>query len=226
TKFLFHDYYLDEVLGQLQESYRVLEVNGKRISRYESLYYDTEDFALFHLHRRGKANRFKVRNRLYVESDVCYFELKHKSNKGRTSKNRILRTHPEDAIGPEAEAFLQSKSHLVPAELHPKFLVHYSRITLVNKTAAERVTIDLGLRYEGKSKQESIAHAVIAEVKQDHAFISPFLQLMKKNHFRQASISKYCLGVISLHEEVRHNNFKPALITLKKILHDIPASAF
>ena len=47
------------------------------------------DFDLYHRHHIGRSNRFKVRSRRYVESDLCFFEVKYRNNKGRTIKNRI-----------------------------------------------------------------------------------------------------------------------------------------
>ena len=42
---------------------------------------------------------------------------------------------------------------------------------------------------------------------------------MKGYHVREGSISKYCYGVINLFEKIKHNNFKPNLILLKKTLN-------
>ena len=75
-KFVFAESELPFFLEQLKTDYRVLDVEGFRMSRYESLYFDTENFDLFHHHQRGKANRHKIRYRRYVESDLNFFEIK------------------------------------------------------------------------------------------------------------------------------------------------------
>jgi len=84
TKFIFTTNELPKLLEELKNDYRLLDINGNKISRYESLYFDTEDFQLYHQHRCGKLNRYKVRFRKYVESELNYFEVKFKNNKGRT----------------------------------------------------------------------------------------------------------------------------------------------
>ena len=61
TKFIFKYDQLHELLDQLKEDYSILEVNGNRLSRYESLYFDTKNFDLYHCHHRGKASRFKIK---------------------------------------------------------------------------------------------------------------------------------------------------------------------
>src|ERR1041384_2152206 len=70
TKYTFHISRLDEVLEMVMENYRVLEINGKRISNYKTLYYDTNGLELYHKHQSGKLNRYKVRHRTYVDSNT------------------------------------------------------------------------------------------------------------------------------------------------------------
>ena len=47
VKFVFSKEKLPQFLEQLMEHYYVLDVNGNRISRYESLYFDTQKFDLY-----------------------------------------------------------------------------------------------------------------------------------------------------------------------------------
>jgi hypothetical protein len=117
----------------------------------------------------------------------------------------------------KAEALLKEKTPLQASGLEAKLWVNYSRITLVNKNSPERVTIDLDLTFKNKEQNQLIQNLVIAEVKQDKAVTSTFIKLMKKHHIREGSISKYCFGVISLFEKIKHNNFKSKIIALNKI---------
>ncbi|MBA3971684.1 MAG: VTC domain-containing protein, partial [Bacteroidetes bacterium] len=89
TKFVFKQDQLADFLEEMKGDYSVLDVIGKRISRYESLYFDTTGFDLYHSHHRGKPSRFKIRFRKYVESELHFFEVKFKNNKGRTIKDRV-----------------------------------------------------------------------------------------------------------------------------------------
>ncbi len=225
TKFLIHSSALKDVLLELTKNYRILDINGNRISRYESLYFDTPGFDLFHHHRRGKLNRYKVRIRKYVESELNFFEVKFKNNKGRTIKDRVKQKVIDGSIQDKAVSLLKEKTSLIPDSLEPKLWVNYSRITLVNKQSPERVTLDLNLHFKNDHILRNVENLVIAEVKQDKAVASPFIRLMRKHHVREGSISKYCFGVISLFEKIKHNNFKPKLISLKKVTHGIIASS-
>ncbi len=225
TKFVFRKSRLLDVLSQLQDHYRVLDVNGNKISRYESLYFDTPNFELYHKHQSGKLNRYKVRFRKYVESDLNFFEVKFKNNKGRTIKNRVKQPQIDGSIQNKADVLLKEKTPFDSANLEAKLWVNYSRITLVNKTSPERVTLDINLHFKNNEQLKTIDDMVIAEVKQDKASTSAFIKLMKQLHIREGSISKYCFGVISLFNKIKHNNFKPNLILLKKTLYDTTAGA-
>ena len=219
TKFVFRVDQLHVFLEQIKNDYRVLEVKGNRISRYESLYFDTENFDLYYAHHRGKPTRFKIRCRKYVESELHFFEVKYKNNKGRTIKDRVKQTGIDGKIIDTAETLLKEKTPMLPAHLEAKLWVNYSRITFVNKNSPERVTIDLDLTFKNSEQDKTIDNLVIAEVKQDKAVDSAFMKLMKGYHVREGTISKYCFGVINLYNKIRHNNFKPNLILLKKTLN-------
>lgn len=226
TKYLFTRAQLPTIIEELKKDYRVLEIKGNRFSQYESLYLDTRNFDLYHQHHRGKTNRFKIRFRKYVESELTFFEVKFKNNKGRTIKDRVKHKQEIDGIVlDKAETLLKEKTSLLATNLEAKLWVNYSRITLVNKNSPERVTIDLDLSFKNKDQDKLIQNLVVAEVKQDKATTSAFIKLMKKLHIREGSISKYCFGVICLFEKVKHNNFKPKINALNKIRYATITSA-
>lgn len=218
TKFTFRIEQLPVFLEQLSGDYRVLEVANSRISRYETLYFDTEDFQLYLKHQNGKSNRYKIRFRRYVESGLNFFEIKFKNNRGRTVKDRIRRSGIEYKLDGEVQHLLNEKTPLDPGSLTPKLWVNYSRITLVNKSSRERLTVDINLNFRNDAANKHFNNLVIAEVKQEKSSPSPFIRIMRQNHVRQGSISKYCLGVISLYEQIKKNNFKPRLLTLNKVI--------
>jgi hypothetical protein len=223
TKYVFRLEELPGFLNEIKNDYRVLDVNGNKVSKYESLYFDTKDFDLYLCHHRGRPNRYKIRCRKYVESNLNFFEVKFKNNKGRTIKDRVKQLQIEEQIKDNAEILLKEKTPLLSEELEAKLWVNYSRITLVNKNSPERVTIDIDLNFKNDQSERKIEGLVIAEVKQDKAIVSSFIRMMKRHHIRQGSISKYCFGVLSLFT-IKHNNFKPNLILLKKILNGTIAS--
>lgn len=220
TKFVFHAELLPKILEEASVYYRMLEVKGTRMSQYETLYFDTDSLLLYQKHHNKHTNRFKIRFRKYVESNLSFFEIKFKNNKGRTIKERIKQRDITSAIENDAAEFLINKTQMEASDFLPQLWVNYHRITLVNRDSFERLTIDLGLTFICDGKSTCYNNLVIAEVKQEKANDSPFLGIMKEHKIRQGSISKYCFGVISMRDNVKSNNFKKNILTIKKVCHE------
>jgi hypothetical protein len=218
TKFLLPTWQLPGVLEHLTGRYRVLEVNGRRLSRYNTRYFDTSDLKLYHDHHSGRAHRHKVRVRSYVDSESRFLEVKLKTNKARTLKARMSLAH--DALSPmerlEAERFLGFESGVSPADLTEAVVVDYSRLTLVRNDAPERITLDLMLTFTRRDRIHSYPGVAIAELKQARRGDSPFAEAMRELRIRQGGLSKYCLGVATLEPSVKKNRFKEGIRRLEK----------
>lgn len=224
TKYVFSLDRLPDFLRKLSDHYYVLEINGNRMFHYNSLYFDTEGFHLFNLHASGRTNRYKVRCRRYVESGLVFFEIKFKNNKGRTIKSRV-RLNSENEIDEKALELLKEKTPFSIEDLKAMIWVNYVRITLVSKDFRERLTIDLDLSFKQGEQLKSYSNLVIAELKQNRSCSSYFSKLMKENHIRTGSLSKYCFGIASMFSTVKKNNFKYQFLSLNKIINAPAASA-
>lgn len=217
TKFLVPLNVLLEILEEMKLIYRVLEVNQVRLSHYETLYYDTLDFHFYMRHQNGKKNRWKIRKRAYIDSDLSFLELKFKTNRGRTQKQRTSIPSIVDELNLEENAFIDRKTGL-PFELIPQLKNTFTRITLVEQNLPERITIDLDLAFQWKEKRQDLPEVVIVEVKQESQNRkSPFVAALKGKHIRPETMSKYCLGVALLVPSIKRNSFKEKLLKLKKI---------
>jgi hypothetical protein len=217
TKYIFRIELLPGFLNEITNDYKILDIEGNRINSYETLYFDTENFQMYLHHQNGKANRYKVRFRTYVESKLNYFEIKLKNNKDQTFKERIKLKESNTTINEKAEVFLKEKTNYNSEDLFPKLWVNYSRITLVNKYFPERLTIDLNLDFNNDTNQKRLPEIVIAELKQGKRTNTKFVEVMKNHRISTSSISKYCFGVIFLFKNIKMNNFKPKLLNLNKI---------
>jgi hypothetical protein len=226
TKFMLPLSHLPILLTQLQQHYWWLEVDGNRLCTYETLYFDTDDLRFYHDHRTRRLNRYKIRQRHYLQSGLTFTEVKLKTNKGRTIKTRILNANrPGMGFDEESLAFLTQSTGYEPASLKPVLWVNYTRLTLVSQTTAERLTIDLNVRFRNSTQQRGYPQVVIAELKQDALQSSEFLKLMKQYRLREGSLSKYCLGLISLDHTLKQNLFKPKLKQLHKLIaNDTPVA--
>jgi hypothetical protein len=208
-KFVMPQNLLVPVLAELSNAYRVLVVNGQPLSRYRTLYFDTDDMALYRRHHAGAPDRYKVRAREYVESHAAFLEVKHKTGGRHTVKSRIPTQEIVTAFTPQAADFLTQVCPYTADELAASLWNHYTRITLVSKRQVERVTLDLSLAFVREIERAALPGIVVAEVKYQGArHASEFARLMHLHHVRETSFSKYCMGVSILYPDVKHNRFK------------------
>lgn len=210
---------LAAILPDLTTDYRVLEIAGRRMHRYHTLYFDTVDFALYRRHHAGGRNRYKVRSRTYLDTQNYFLEVKHKVNKYRTIKHRLSTPYALETFTTASSSFLQ---RIVPFEvgsLQPTLTNNFSRITLVNIAEQERVTLDVGIGFQADSRSVELTGVVIAEVKQ--AGInrgSPFIQGIRGQHLHTIGMSKYCSGAALLYPDLPRNSFKPTLRYLNTLM--------
>ncbi len=221
TKFAAPESELLAILSKLKKDYFVLDINDNRISTYSSLYFDTVDNDNYVQHHKGRSNRYKLRYRSYVESGISFFEVKFKSNKGRTIKKRIKKSKINLQLDSEDIEHLNNCSNLDPALLTASIWIDFRRITLVSKDFKERVTIDVDLTYKNISDDKNIncPGLIIIEVKQPKfTRNSVVISVLHEFKIFPMRISKYCLGIISCFKnEVKYNNFKKKILKLAKI---------
>ncbi|MFT6984666.1 MAG: hypothetical protein ACJAT7_000463 [Psychromonas sp.] len=220
SKFLLPVSGLANILTQLQHSYRVLEINGQRISNYNNQYYDTLPMKFYHDHHNGKLSRFKVRHRQYVDTQTSFLEVKHKTNQGRTHKTRINIAN-DLSQSPVADDFIFDSVGIPLKEMQVSQYSGYQRIALANEETAERLTIDFNLWYAlDLNYKIKLPNICIAELKQARkSKDSPFYSLQENTPMSPLSFSKYCIGCALLHQtEIKSNRFKPTLNKLSNML--------
>jgi hypothetical protein len=221
TKVVMTSSQLVRALWAVSGQYRVLTIERRRISRYQTLYYDTAGLDLYHQHHNGLGTRYKVRSRTYVESGLTFFEVKHKTNRRRTIKSRLPLPGMITAIEGPPGAFLDAHTPLHGDELQPVLWNTFSRITLVSRHHQERVTLDLNLGFSHGSAQVALPGLAIAEVKQPHfSQASDLLQQLRRLGVRPGPFSKYCMGVCLLYPDIKHNNFKRQLCLIDHIVEE------
>ena len=217
TKFIFEYSLLEKVMEEIKAFYYVLDIDGIRLNAYRSLYFDTKGFKFYFEHHNGKKNRNKVRYREYIDSGLCFLEVKKKDNKGKTIKKRTKVVNIIDSLTEEGNSFVQQIMGTDDA-LVAKHWNKFSRITLVNKLIEERLTIDLGITFEAEQRQSQLDDTVIAEVKQEKVnYASTFMRVIKKHGVRPFRISKYCMATASLFPNLKNNNFKPKFLKINKL---------
>lgn len=216
TKFVLSISQLLNILPELRNNYQVLEIEGLRSARYQSLYFDTPKLKFYLNHHNGKPNRYKVRIRKYLDSKLCFLEIKHKK-KGRTDKKRIVIADFEEELSENSVAFIHKHIKSKPI-LHTTLWNNFERITLVNNELKERLTLDLGLNFTWNGQNFGYADIVIAELKQEVSNrLSPSYSAFKSHSIRENRMSKYCIGMGLIYRDLKINNFKKKYLLLNKL---------
>jgi len=207
-----------KILTQLSENYRSLEINGQRIFSYQTEYLDNNESVLFKNHQNGKLNRFKIRYRDYIQSEISFLEVKFKSNKGVTKKTRIKVPFKSRENSVKTNHFINKQTPYNPTELNIALSNNFDRITLVNLITKERITLDLNLKFKTNESSKNIPQLGIIEVKREKGNRkSEILTLLKANGIRPTSFSKYTIGSVLLNPHLKYNNFKKKLLFINKI---------
>jgi hypothetical protein len=212
TKFVLRAAQLWTAVAAVADEYRVLEIEGVRLQRYHTRYFDTAAFDLYLAHHAGRATRYKVRCRTYVDTCQSYLEVKRRTANDRTFKSRLPAARPLDHLMEGVAEFLASRLPLDPAALRSVLTNDFRRITLVGRRRPERLTLDLDLRFGAGVRTVALPGLAVAEVKQaGRGRDSAFMQEVRALGIRPDRFSKYCTGVALLVPGIKHNNFKPRL---------------
>lgn len=144
----------DRLLAELDGSARVLEIDGRRVSRYTSTYFDTPWLDSYLAAARRRRRRFKVRTRGYLDTAACFLEVKTRNGRGATVKQRV--DHPLGAVGTltdDAARYVRDAladagiDPSVAGALAPMLRTDYRRCTVYLPQSAARLTIDRALTW-------------------------------------------------------------------------------
>lgn len=214
---------LDELLDRVAAGYYVQRIDGNPLAPYRTLYFDTDDLAMYTMHHNKKLNRQKLRVRTYRSTDTTFFEIKNKDNKGKTRKVRI----PIDVTlfdcsldVPEVSEFVNRKTPYPVSVLHACLENRFERITLVDKGMRERVTIDRGIAFHNRATgiDADVSHLLVVEVKHEvGAPMSYIEKALHEMHVLPRRMSKYCIGTALTDPEAKKNRFKPKLLYIESL---------
>ena len=226
-----------ELVGGLISEAQVLDIDGRRRFSYASTYFDTPGLEAFMLTARKRRRRFKVRTRTYLDSGLCFLEVKTRGARGTTVKRR-MGYHPDDAsrlTGP-GRSFVAvclastrvtgpAAAREIAAALRPVLATTYERTTLHLPDAEARATIDTALTWRrltpgapqalrpahltaAINDGEPVAVTGVAVVEtKNPATPSPADRALWDAGHRPTRISKYATGMALLHPELPANRW-------------------
>lgn len=207
-----------QILKMLTKTYRCLEIDENRLFTYKTEYLDNNESILFKNHQNGKLNRFKIRFRDYIQSKITFLEIKFKSNKGFTKKNRIQVPFKSRMDSLDCNQFINEQTPYENTLLDIKLINNFDRITLVNLSTKERVTLDINLKFNNVIKTIELPKLGVIEIKREKGNKkSELLTLLKNKGIRPSRFSKYTIGSVLLNPKLKYNNFKKKLLYINKI---------
>ncbi len=221
TKFLLPWHMVDGLLEEVSDHFSVLMLEGQRIARYGTHYYDSPDLRFYREHHNGAANRHKVRCRTYMNQGMSFLEVKIKNSKGRTVKQRIPVDAPGVSLLTEQAGFLNGCGVSRIEDLVETQECNYQRAAFYCKSTGERFSLDFNLSYMDNADQRraSVGDVVVVELKQ--SFLnraSNLSKALRRRGVRACGFSKYCVGLRLLRgEALKANRFKEALLRIERI---------
>lgn len=217
TKFILSESQLLKVFSKIQKDYKVLEIDNERLMQYSTLYFDTQNKKCFKEHHNGKLNRYKIRMRKYLVSDICFLEVKKKNNLGVTNKTRRQIKDFETILSSGSKEFIYN-SQINDLLLEPALYNNFNRITLVNKNYPERVTIDTNLSFKSANKEKIFDNLVVIEIKQEGKRLNTVMnKALKLMSILPTNFSKYCLGITNTFDNIKSNRFKEINLKINKL---------
>ncbi len=219
-KFLFSLSLVPELLEQVKDRYRVLEIGERRTHFYESFYYDTPELEMYHMHHRGQRDRYKVRFRKYVTSGIHFLEVKRKNARGMTIKKRVQTPGIDATVLTSEEEFLRKYSPYGTGRIIPTLENSFYRVTLVGRSQTERITMDYGLRFKSRinDREIELPGISVAEIKYEQQLSgSAFYEALRRSRILPSRFSKYAIGMALMHDNLKQNLFKPRVRRLHQI---------
>ena len=203
----------ERLVDRLADDLHVLEIDGRRSFAYESTYFDDASLSSYLAAAHGRRYRYKVRTRTYVDSGECMLEVKRRSGRGETVKERVpYPTVDSGLLTAAGRAFVAT---VVPSlavdELRPVLRSTFERVTLVDLRAGARMTCDAGLvcSVPGGGAVHLDGYVLLETKSPGPA--TPADRMLWSEGVRPATISKFCVGLAALDPALPANKWNRTL---------------
>lgn len=205
----------EQILPDLAADALVLSIDGIRSFNYSSVYFDTPQLDSFHLAAHPRRRRFKIRTRSYLDSGLCFLEVKTEGARSQTVKERIehplkRRTRLDNNSLKYIATTLRSdlgQCPIIVEDLSPVIESAYSRTTLYLPASNSRLTIDEHLQWKDPQTGNVLeCQEVIVETKAA-SNAGPADKMLWQRGIRPARISKFTTGMTLLHSDLPSNRW-------------------
>ena len=217
---------------------QALTIGGVQIFGYLSDYYDTSDFALYRAAATKRRRRFKLRSRVYLDSGMHFMELKTRSGRGQTVKDRLRledvctydfvngANDPSEPLKRTdvvawASKLLQQRGVVASQregfrtimDLMPSSRSSYRRSTLCLPDDS-RLTIDQDLVLSGPGESSGFEVPEVVVETKSSGRTSDADRWLWSHGIRPSRVSKYAIGTAIVHPELPANRWHSTMSKL------------
>lgn len=205
-----------ELMSRLEGRHRALDIEGRRLFDYESVYFDTPELTTYHLHAGDRRRRFKVRTRTYLDSHQTVLEVKTEGGRDETVKDR----YPHELVdrytlGLAGRTVVGERlgSPQLAQRLEPSLVSRYQRATLVEPATGSRMTCDVDLAFHDEQERRTGPDDLVLIESKTAGAAAPVDGVLWRMGHRPVSISKYCVGLALVRPDLPANRWNRTLRT-------------
>jgi hypothetical protein len=176
---------------------------------------DTPERNFYDTHNAGIKDRIKIRTRHYVDSDLVFFEFKHRDHDVVRKYRYTIDMTQHGQLDDTAKNFVNETHQAIygtdfSSDLAPSMITKYKRLTFVHKQGGQRITIDLNLKFglpDAKKKDYNMPDIAIIELKTAEKETTTHDIFARHNISQKSACSKYCLAHYYLDEVSNRDHF-------------------
>lgn len=202
------------LLDAIAPTARILDIDGRRRFRYESVYFDNPDRTSYLTAARRRPRRFKVRTRSYLDTGRCVLEVKTRDPRGRTVKTQHDHAlAARDRLDPDDRALVAAVPEIGGAGgvLQPVLRTRYTRATLLLSGDGARATIDTEVTAVAPDGREAVLDGMVVVETKSAGVPTAADRLLWSWGIRPVRISKFGTGLAALFPELPSNRWTRAL---------------
>ena len=219
--YTFNNSFLPQLIESTKGDYSIITNGGKKYSSYKLLYFDTPKNRFYLDAHNGKRNRFVVRYRQCIDSNITYFEVKYMNKKGRKKKKKIKVDEIKTILGDEELDLLKKVMRKKKArKLKPRITCEFKRFILINRQNNHKVIVDSNMKFTNNNSDTHYSDIALAKIIQErYDRNSKFVAALRESGIRQGQIGNYALGM-SIFGNQKSNLYKEKENRINKLIEN------
>ena len=192
SKYVVDSSDLGNIMNYLSDNYMIVQEDENTLFDYYSIYFDNSDFDIIKATTKDDNVRQKIRIREYQNNDK-FLEIKEK-NHGIIIKTRIpIKSYNID----DEKDWIDDNLIYNTSTLNNVLRVKYKRLTFINKSKSNRITVDMNVDFYNyiTNKSFKIDNFIIIEIKKNKEDNIDFEDYLNKKDIYKTKFSKYYYGM-------------------------------